>query len=165
MAPFCFPHVNIGPDLIFLMWNKTHTDYIAVISQAKYKKDLNQLDALRTITPSLLYHENRGKDGERSSRVITASDALKRRWEDVKPRLVGRGQRGCVRFMIQYPGDSTRSVNPGVLEDDEVEVGENQGPKKKRKPGFLACISQDNARTMFDEDALKVLDALKDSES
>ena len=130
-------------------------------------QDLNQLDALRTITPSLLYHEHRGKDGERSSKVITAYDALKRRWEDVKPRLVGRdgSQRGCVRFMIQYPGDSTTSANPGVLEDDEVQVREMQGPKKKRKLGYLACMNQDNAHTMFDEDAWKVLDALKDPES
>ncbi|KAG7350242.1 hypothetical protein IV203_009602 [Nitzschia inconspicua] len=167
VPPFCFPDVYIGPDLIFLLWNDTHTDYIAVISQIKYKKGLKQLDALRTITPSLLYHDNRGKGSQRYSGVITSDDDLKRRWEDVKPRLVGRdgSQYGCVRFMIQYPCDSTRSANPGVLEDDEVKVAEKKRPKKKRKLGFLVCISKENARTLFDKDGLNVLNALKDLES
>lgn len=77
--------------------------------------------------------DERGNGSQRYSGVITSDDDLKRRWEDVKPRLVGRdgSQHGCVRFMIQYPCDSTRSANPGVLEDDEVKVAEKKRPKKK----------------------------------
>jgi len=67
VPPLCYPDSLMGPDLIFLMWNKTHTRFIAVLSQAKYRQAFNHLSALRTITPSLLCHEKRGEPMERKS--------------------------------------------------------------------------------------------------
>jgi len=163
VPPFCYPDTSIGPDVIFLMWNEFYTEYIATICQANYRKKLNQLDALRTITPSLLYCENRGKDTVKESSELTKNDALKRRWQAVKPKLVGQ-EHGCVRFMVQYPSYGTNSAKPGVLEDDKVKVdmaSDSEPSQKKRKVGWLVTVHKGNAESLFQGDGLKVVKTLK----
>ena len=177
VVPFCYPDVNIGPDLIFLMWDCDYKKYIPVISQAKYRENFNQMNALRTITPSLLYHDNRGKAGATLSRVITSDDGLKKSWEEIKPKLVGK-KHGCVRLMVQYPANGAGSATPGVLEDDSEKVvgpidmnpvdqpGKRKSKRvetngKKRKVGWLATISKENAPELFAHRDLMVLNALK----
>lgn len=44
VPPFCYPDTSIGPDLMFLLWNEWHTNYISTISQVKFRKGLNQMD-------------------------------------------------------------------------------------------------------------------------
>ena len=89
VVPFCYPDGYIGPDLIFLMWDKGYKLYIPVIAQAKFRADFNQMDALRTVTPSLLYHQNRDKPDKSLSKMITSDNDLKILWEAVRPKLVG----------------------------------------------------------------------------
>eukprot|EP00978_Attheya_sp_CCMP212_P019009 scaffold52711_cov63-Attheya_sp.AAC.2 len=181
VPPFCYPDTSIGPDLMFLLWNERYTNYIPTISQAKFRKCLNQMEALRTITPSLLYCENRGKVTPGLSNGLKTNDALNRRWEAVKPKLVGQ-EHGCVRFMVQYPCNQTLSAKPGVLEDDMVTTAKSLDStaapsatdgstepnvttiKRKRKLGWLATVSKDNASQLFQGDGLKVLKALKGSD-
>ena len=79
------------------------------------------MDALRTITPPLLYHENRGTADVTLSRVIASDDGLKKSWEEIKPKLVGE-EHGCMRLMVQYPANGAGSATPGVLEDDSEKV-------------------------------------------
>ena len=171
VVPFCYPDEHIGPDLIFLMWDRDYKSYIPVISQAKYREHFNQMDALRTLTPSLLYHQSRDKPDKRKlSTMITSDGDVKTRWEAVRPMLVGKTQ-GCVRFMVQYPSYGTASATPGVLEDNQEKVlSEDQtvGKKRKRegdvetrKLGWLATISKDNAPDLFSNEDLEILDKLK----
>jgi hypothetical protein len=180
VPPFCYPDTSIGPDLMFLLWNEWYTNYISTISQAKFRKGFNQMEALRTITPSLLYCENRGKETEGLSSGLKTNDALNQRWEAVKPKLMGQ-EHGCVRFMVQYPCNQTQKAKPGVLEDDMVTAksfDSTASPsatdgstepnattvKRKRKLGWLATVSKDNASKLFQGDGLRVLKALKGSD-
>jgi len=172
VVPFCYPDEYIGPDLIFLMWDKGYKLYIPVIAQAKYREHFNQMDALRTVTPSLLYHQSRDKpDKSKLSKMITSDDDVKIRWEAVRPMLVGETQ-GCVRFIVQYPSYGTASATPGVLEDNQLKVlsdDQTVGKKRKRgkgyvetrKLGWLATISKDNAPDLFRHEDLVILDKLK----
>jgi hypothetical protein len=177
VPPFCYPDTSIGPDLMFLLWNESYTNCISTICQAKFRKGLNQIEALRTITPSLLYCENRGKVTEGLSSGLKTNDALNQRWEAVKSKLVGQ-EHGCVRFMVQYPCNQKQNATPGVLEDDMVtakSLDSTAAPsatdgstepnattiKKKRKLGWLATVSKDNASELFQGDGLKVLKVLK----
>jgi len=52
------------------MWTAEYKDYISAFTQAKYRKEVNQTEALRTIDPDLLYIQNRGKPEQaRSSKI------------------------------------------------------------------------------------------------
>lgn len=130
VVPFCYPDAAFGPDLIFMLRNTLYCCCVFAISQAKYRNDIKQLEALRTIAPFLLYHQSRGKENQQLSTLISSDDVLKKRWEEVRPKLVGV-KRGCVRFMVQYPCDKTRSATPGVIEDDQVTVKKSDLPDKK----------------------------------
>lgn len=185
VPPFCLPDVHIGPDLIFLLWDILYTTYVSVISQVKLRNDLNQLQALRTITPALLYYENRdsytrkNKNGERGqppqkealSKVITSDESLTASWEAARPKLVGN-EKGCVRFMVQCPCHKTQSAAPGVLEDHKTKVlkedkaGAPATKRRKksdyRKLGWLVTVDKGTAKSFFDEKTMRYLNAAKD---
>ena len=46
VIPFCYPDANIGPDLIFLMWDRDYKKYIPAMAQAEYRENFDQMDAL-----------------------------------------------------------------------------------------------------------------------
>lgn len=150
VPPFCHPDTNVGPDLMFLLWIMAFTKHFAVTAQAKHKKNknLNQREALQTITPSLLHHELRGKKGLRPSSQLKGD--CKTRWEALKKKFVreGRDEHGCVRFVVQHPCEHTRSAEPGLLEDDKVAVGDKEKvqaePKKKRERQLATPLRQRN---------------------
>lgn len=154
VVPFCYPDKHFGPDLLFLMWNDLCTKFCSCLSQAKFKEDLNETDALRTITPSLLYHENRGKKGQRVSRFL--KQGPKARWEQVKPKLIGETH-GCLRLIVQYPCHEKLSARPGIIRDEFSTVAESKKADKqeqkkcgqKRKYGWLSTVSGDNASDFF----------------
>lgn len=165
VAPFCYPDNFMGPDLLFLMWNQGHTEFVGCLSQAKYRKDINLTGALRTIMPSLLYHENRGKKDECLTGMLQGD--LKTRWEKVKPKLIGSTY-GCVRLMVQYPCHKKETAVPGIVEDDDCSAPKpGTAPKAgtKRKHGWLSTISKDNAAVFFDRNGLDVLNILKQNET
>lgn len=161
VAPFCYPDTAIGPDLIFLMWNHMFTEFLAVIAQAKFKYDIkNQKDALRTITPALLYHENRGNKYCTTSRHLKEEDKTK--WEEVRGNLIGDSSKthGCLRLMVQYPAYKTETAQPGKVADDEIEV-KGSGKKGKTQRGWLATVHAENANELFTREALEIFNALK----
>jgi len=160
VAPFCYPDTAIGPDLMFFMRNKAFTKFVSVIAQAKYRKRVDQMEALRSITPSLLYHQHRGKENQATSTALPRDNTQFQRWEKLKPVFLGVDH-GCVRLMVQYPSYSTKSASPGTVGDDETKVQNS----KKRKRGWLATVSRDNASTLFTGDALRMFDALKQADA
>ena len=159
VPPFCFPDEYIGPDLIFMLHNQDFTLYVAVISQAKYRKDLNQTDALRTITPELLYCENRGLEKQAMSRFLT--EDLVERWMKLKPKLLQDSvDKSCIRFMVQYPAPMKITATPGLIADDQVTI--NDTTRNKRKRCFLPTIGQQNASMLFGSASKKILECLKE---
>lgn len=186
VPPFCLPDAHIGLDLIFLLWDILYTTDVSIISQVKLRNDLNQMQALRTITPALLYYENRDsykrkkKNGGRGqpqskkealSKVITSDESLTASWEAARPKLVGN-ENVCVCFMVQYPCHKSQSAAPGVLEDDKVKVlkedkaGAPVTKRRKksdcRKLGWLVTVNKGTAKSFFDEKTMRYLNAAKD---
>ena len=175
VPPFCYPDDHFGPDLMFLMWNNSYSGFISAIAQAKYRRNFTQESALRTITPSLLYHQNRDSEPSVSEKL---TEGLKDRWERLKEKVIG-DDRGCLRLMVQYPSKKKRAAAPGRTEDDSPKAVTNPPPdnpppdnpppkparslraRRKRKLGWLSTVSQENADTFFDGDALAKLKALK----
>ena len=167
VPPFCYPDDHFGPDLIFLLWDKTFQNYLVCLAQAKFREDFNQSSALRSITPSLLYFENRDRKKNTEPRPSKKlNEDLQNSWAEVKPRVVG-GDKGCLRLMVQYPSyqKETAKPSPGMLADDEFMVPNPARKKQKTEPklGWLSTISKENADGFFNGDAFAVFNVLKET--
>ncbi|CAB9498560.1 expressed unknown protein [Seminavis robusta] len=146
VPPFCLPDVYIGPDVIFLLWDILYTTHVSVISQVKLRNDLNQMQALRTIMPALLYYENR--------------DSYKRKKKN--------GERGQTNKKKRH----SQSAAPGILEDHKVKVlkedkaGAPATKRRKksdsRKLGWLVTVDKGTAKSFSDEKTMRYLNAAKD---
>ena len=164
VAPFCYPDDHFGPDLMFLMWNYFYTEFVTAISQAKFKLSVKQAEALRSMTPSLFYKEQRGKEKEAVSAALVRA-GLVDRWEKVKPNIISNNGKGCLRLMIQYPCDAISCADPGTIEDDEYKVSKKKPGQTRRgkKRGWLATVSGNNASDLFEGDAIEIMNIIKDS--
>lgn len=158
VAPFCYPDNHFGPDVLFLMWNDDYSEFRTCLSQAKFRKELNQMAALRTLVPEWLYHENRDNDDmrDRSSKL---PDELWSKWKVAETKLITNG-RPCLRLMVQYPAESTASANPGSVPRDVASPRQGKG-KKRKHDDCLATVSGRNGGDLFGVDTLAVLDFLK----
>jgi hypothetical protein len=127
VPPCCLPDEHFGPDLVFLTWNETRTDFKFVLVQAKFKNKIaNQQDALRTVDPKLLYHQDRGKPSPKLSRMVQQGDLLQQ-WHDVRARMLdvkadGTHEKAVVRMLVQFPAPKTRTVQPGVIEGSQDQL-------------------------------------------
>lgn len=164
VPPFCYPDDHFGPDLVFLLWDEAYKKYLVCLSQAKFRENFNQSEALRSITPSLLYQENRGrKNGTLDRQSAKLKGEMIQRWEDVKPRVVGNDT-GCLLLMVQYPSYQKETAKPGMLADDEFKVQEPDKKKAKKlklKLARLSTLSSDNAKGFFNADELGFFNTLK----
>ena len=131
-----------------------------LIAQAKFRKEVNQMAALRTLVPEWLYHEKRDDDDKRQ-RSSKLSDELWDKWKVAKTHLIANG-RPCLRFMVQYPAKSTASAIPGPVPRDVASPREGKG-KKRKHDDCLATVSGRNGGDLFGEDTLAVLEFLKAS--
>ena len=123
VAPFCYPDIHIGPDVLFLLRNRQdYKDFRACIVQSKYISEVtNQQDALRTRVPTKLYHESQGKpEKEKLSQKL--SEELAKKWDDLKDEIVS-DERPCLRLLVQMPAEPTASAISGNVAADAT------GPK------------------------------------
>lgn len=122
------------------MWNEEYTAFRAALAQGKFRIRFNQLDALRTLVPEWLYYENGDKPTKRK-RSSKVQEDLWNIWEEAKVNLVGNSQ-PCLRLMVQYPANATKSAAPGRFHEDGVEPCENASCK--RNHNWLATVSVHN---------------------
>ena len=59
VPPFCYPDTSIGPDVMYLMWDQSYTDFRACLVQSKFEKNAKKDAALKTLVPDWLYHQSR----------------------------------------------------------------------------------------------------------
>lgn len=86
VAPFCYPDTLMGPDVLFFMRTPKYEDFLFVASQAKCKNVAVQMEALRTVKPSLFYHENRTSGGKLNKNL---TEQQKSEWAKVQEKLFG----------------------------------------------------------------------------
>lgn len=102
VAPFCYPHEVFGPDVIFLMWDESFIDFRSAICQAKYRENFSQIDALRTLVPDWLFHQNLS-DPEKRQRSIQIPNDVWSDWKtDIETKFID-SEKPCLRLMVQYP--------------------------------------------------------------
>jgi hypothetical protein len=165
VPPFCFPDNACGPDLLFLLWNQEFTEYQPVLCQAKFRKKVDQVKAIRTIIPELLYHEKRDTPASTTlCSVLKKNVSLKNRWDAIRNRLLniegGTRKRKVVRFMVQYPAKITHAVDPGTVcfgryntcpPEDECTHGKD----------YLVSIGPGNASSLFGDHVEEMLEKAK----
>ena len=96
VPPFCFPDKAMGPDLLFFLrdevsWGK----WKLCMWQHKFKTETNQVEALRTITPDLLFFANRGK----ATAYLNLAEEDANRWKELKKNLFKEKSLRIVRIV------------------------------------------------------------------
>lgn len=158
VAPFCYPDVIIGPDVIFLLRNRNnYEDFLACFVQSKYVIEVtNQQDALRTLVPDLLFHQSRGKPGKVKLSEQLCAD-LANKWDNLKDKLVC-DHRPCLRLLVQMPAEPTAAAVFGGVPPDAT------GPKSKstrRKRDWLVVVDDVKAEELFSSESANVIRLLK----
>jgi hypothetical protein len=157
VPPFCYADDNFGPDVMFLMWNNEYTEFRTALAQAKLRKEINQLEALRTLVPKWLYHESRSNNAKRSSKV---NDELWEKWKIAEAKLI-RDDIPCLRLMVQYPANRTSSAEPGPIHDDNAKRCSGGMGCKRKHDCLLAVVCGMNGGDLFGNKTLDVLEHLK----
>lgn len=153
VPPFCFPDDNFGPDVLFLMWNKDHTEFRPVLTQSKFAGTVLQDPALLTTDPTLLYLENRGKEKQKPSTKLktkSSSELWDNWWDLARPKLLNE-ERPCLRLMVQYPANAGCGAESG------------QRYKRGYTEDTLVVVSGENALSLFEEKTLNAMKSVKGS--
>eukprot|EP00978_Attheya_sp_CCMP212_P037496 scaffold177344_cov42-Attheya_sp.AAC.1 len=146
VAPFCYPDIHIGPEVLFLLRNRhSYEDFRACIVQIKYVCEVtNQQDALRTLFPANFYLESRGKaDEEKISQKL--SKELAKKWNDLKDEFVS-DERPCLRLLVQMPAEPTASAISGNVAADAT--GPTSKSERKNRD-WLVVVNDKNAEQLF----------------
>jgi hypothetical protein len=170
IPPFLYPDDHFGPDLVFLLRNKSFKEFYPVLCQVKFSNNVDQPHALRTIVPELLYFQNRDPGVKKSKPKPTISASLSveqlEAWTMARSGLLqcdatGKKRRqGVIRFMVQYPSKSTRSARPGTVAVGEYAVCEKPCTHKCHLDG-LVTIDGANAGTLFGDNGDVTLEFLQ----
>jgi hypothetical protein len=116
----------------------------------------NQQDALRTLVPTKLYHECRGKP-EKEKISEKPYEELAKKWDDVKDEIVS-DERPCLRLLVQMPAEPTASAISGKVAADAT------GPKsksKREKRDWLVVVDDKKAEELFSRKSADVVRLLK----
>jgi hypothetical protein len=186
VAPFCYPDTLFGPDVVFLMRTPGYSEFRFVASQAKFKNNVNQAEALRTLVPELFYRHSRqtkpvySLDGKELETWLKVEEKLFGMVIDESP-VVGcrstrsksamakakaptkKRKREIIRFIIQYPAPKTTSANPG-----RVAFAKFKSCKPRcscDQHDFLVTIDVDNANEILGEGGADILELVKTSSS
>mmetsp|Transcript_14173 Transcript_14173/g.25693 ORF Transcript_14173/g.25693 Transcript_14173/m.25693 type:complete len:575 (-) Transcript_14173:72-1796(-) len=158
VAPFCYPDIHIGPDMLFLLRNRQdYEDFRACIVQSKYVSEVtNQQDALRKLVPTKFYHENRG-EAEKEKISQKLFEELATKWEDLKDEFVS-DERPCLQLLVQMPTEPTASPISGYVAADAT------GPKSKSERkirDWLVVVDDEKAEELFSPKSADVIRLLK----
>ena len=159
VPPFCLPDELFGPDLVCLMWNKTHKEYRVVLCQSKYCMVQSQPKALGTLVPNWLYHRNRGKPDMRLS--LTEKELLLK-WASLKKMFLNQS---IVRVLMEYPVLATKASTPGKgLQKDSSTMAQLRISQHTPalQTDWLYTIHSGNAKFFFSKDALDLLNHRKE---
>ena len=113
VPPFCSPDEKMGPDsLFFLRKNGNRKQFWLTLCQFKFKRSVNQLGAIRSITPELFYKTKRGT----TNPVDALNKSELKNWNELYSRLfmkdsVQNDERdiGVVNLFVEYP--KLQSIN------------------------------------------------------
>ena len=132
------------------------------ISQAKYKKLVDPLHALRSIVPDLLYYEKRDAKQPKKPTLspVLSREEAEERWASVKSTLISNS-RPCLRLLVQYPATATNAAEPGHCDSDKI--CPKYSKKRKRGRDCLVTIQGGNGGELFGTDTTAVLDFLERS--
>ncbi|KAG7370824.1 hypothetical protein IV203_019394 [Nitzschia inconspicua] len=155
VPPFCLPDDQFGPDVICLMWDAGHTKFRPLLAQAKFSVCVAQCEALRTLVPDWLYHQNRKDDTKRMKSDKVDSDRWDQ-WCNVRDKLVGQQ---CVRLLIQYPSLASKSSNSGFCHRNSIDLCTEN--KCSERHDWLFTIDLKYAESFFGDDLASVLEYLK----
>jgi hypothetical protein len=154
VPPFCFPCESFGPDLLFLLRKEDFSDFRACLVQAKFRREMSQPEALRTLVPDWLFFNSRDK----AERKLSLTEPHLQKWNSLKSLLVS-GSRPCIRLMVQFPKEKTKTAMPGLLASDVAGTNSKDG-EKKAKRDLLLTIDQGNM-TLFGDKEYHLLSLLK----
>jgi hypothetical protein len=179
IPPFCFPDNMFGPDVVFLLRNRSWDEFRLVAIQAKLKKHLNQAQALRTVVPELFYHQNRGKNPSSSLKEKSLQDS----WNTAEKKLFGiedilitgrstrasvaqptrrKRNRDMVRVVVQYPAEQTASANPGPIAFTKYKATKDcNGKCDCLLHDNLIVVDGQNAEALFGSTGVKILSLVK----
>jgi hypothetical protein len=179
VPPFCFPDNMFGPDVVFLLRNRSWDEFRLVAIQAKLKKHLNQAQALRTVVPELFYHQNRGKNPSSSLKEKSLQDS----WNTAEKKLFGiedilitgrstrasvaqptrrKRNRDMVRVVVQYPAEQTASANPGPIAFTKYKATKDcNGKCDCLLHDNLIVVDGQNAEALFGSTGVKILSLVK----
>jgi len=108
VPPFCLPDNSFGPDTMLLMFDSVYATFRTALVQSKFRSDVSQPDALRTLVPDWLYHQNRDKTPIKSQRV---SQGQWNRFLKLQQQLVGKP---LLRCLIEFPAAATKTSLPSA---------------------------------------------------
>lgn len=156
VPPFCFPVESFGPDIMFLLYDETYSDCRACLVQSKYRRDMNQQEALRTLVPEWLFFSNRDKKKKRAlnSNVSAHHEQL---WNTLKQKLVS-DERPCIRMLVQYPVEATASANPGFLASNSSGTNETSSQAKR---DLLLTLDGKSGLSFLDAETMSLVQILK----
>jgi hypothetical protein len=182
MTPFCYPDTLIGPDVLFFMRTPKYDNFLFVASQAKCKKKADQLEALRTVKPSLFYYQDRKSGGKLNAQLTTQelSD-----WAVVKKKLFGmvadedalrskrrasgssvqepatKRTRAMIRLVVQYASVTSNGA-PGPVAFTSVKA-ECSPNCKCEEHDLLVTIDGTSASELLGEEGMAILNLVKNN--
>lgn len=182
VAPFCYPDTYFGPDLMFMMRTPAYDYYLFVASQAIFKNDASQLEALRTVLPRLFYHQDRENNGglhknlaeeEKNAWVkveekLFEMDALKDGTERCKRRgddpaqPAAKRTRGIVRFVVQYANLTSNGAAGPAAFDSVTAEDTCSSSCKCQKHDLLITIDSQSADELLGKDGQQLLRLVKE---
>ncbi|KAG7347259.1 hypothetical protein IV203_030626 [Nitzschia inconspicua] len=148
VPPFCYPNTSIGPDVVYLMWDQSYTDFRACLVQSKFGKNAKKNAATKTLVPDWLYHKNRL---DPKKRKLALNDELADQWNRVKDDFVS-DKRPCLRLLVQCP--ATLKADFGRVAPDGMHP-KDKGAKKAPRDWLVTICNDDLG--LFDEDTASIL--------
>ena len=135
VPPFCSPDEKMGPDsLFFLRKNGNRKQFWLTLCQFKFKRSVNQLGAIRSITPELFYKTKRGT----TNPVDALNKSELKNWNELYSRLfmkdsVQNDERniGVVNLFVEYPKLQSINSVSGTIPLKCTKKRRRLGPKSK----------------------------------